>query len=141
MLNLEVGSQAVVGGASCILTSQGVGGHAVYGPYVALGPGDYAVEFNLAAQDDGAADPQAVCAIVDVTRDTGRETLARIDVRCGDLADRRSFVLPFQLDKPSRVEYRVYVTGAAAMVVEEHRRLVRAPAAGPCAATTPDASR
>ena len=125
MLNLQVGTQTDVDGATCILTTAGAAGHAVYGPYAVLEAGSYAVEFNLAAVPGQTPRGDGLAAILDVARDVGRDTLARRDVTLAEIGGgRSSFVLEFTLDSRSRVEYRVYVTGAAPLLIEQYRRAV-----------------
>ncbi len=127
MLNADVGSECDFNGATCVLTRKGARGHAVFGPYVELEPGDYIVEFTLFPAG-GAAEPDAVCATLDVTRDEGKDMLARRDIRYSDLAGGAAhFTLSFAVPEASRVEYRVEVTGIVPLLVQEHRPIVRLP--------------
>jgi hypothetical protein len=75
MLNPKVGQVDRIQGRSVIRTECGRQGHALYGPYVELPPGRYAVEFNIAPA--GEAEGDTICAEVDVVADFGQTTIVR----------------------------------------------------------------
>lgn len=124
MLNLDMGTARDVAGRSCIETARGRRGFAVYGPYDLLPAGDYLVEFVLgpAGVPDAARDER--CAVLDVTTDVGSTQLARKELFLSQLDGRGAFSLRFSLAEPTRVEFRVWVSGVVPLVVEAYRRVV-----------------
>lgn len=124
MFNPQVGVVGEADGRSFIRTAPGTMGHAVYGPYRWLDPGDYAVEFQLACE--GAA-PRGnpVCAILDVTSDFGARTLARQDVKAAELGDEPTpFALRFTLEAGAVLEFRIFTTGSSGLLIDGHQRLI-----------------
>jgi FkbM family methyltransferase len=131
MLNLELGSPETVDGRSYIVTRKGRAGHAVYGPYDSLEPGDYVVEFTLDRADDEAHRSDFRCAVLDVVRNSGNDVLARSEIFVSQLRDgRRRFAVTFGLKEPSRLEYRVWVSGKIPLVVDEYRLVSKIPSKG-----------
>jgi FkbM family methyltransferase len=129
MLNLEIGDAVDVAGHACIQTEAGKSGHAIYGPYKHLEPGNYIVAFRLAGTASGkrgifGREPR--CAVLDVVSNVGSEQLARQEIRGADVDEAlRTFTLRFTVSKPGRIEYRVWVSGEIPMVIDTHPRVAR----------------
>lgn len=126
MLNENIGTIRNLRGREYIETEIGKSGHAVFGPYEILDPGSYAVEFKLSALDGDSVEPNTPVAALDVCGEFGTLIIAKQHLTAGDLSkgDGR-FLLPFTLSKRMQVEYRVGVSGNAALAVDETRRLHR----------------
>ena len=125
MLNLEMGTAQTVNGRPCILTTVGIYGHAVYGPYESLAPGDYAVEMTVSP--GGAVSPKGSkpLAVIDISCDSGRQLLARREIRAADLSTEPTrFVMSFQVPAQCRAEYRIWVSGEAPLLIEDNHRAV-----------------
>jgi FkbM family methyltransferase len=129
MLNPALGACEDVDGRTSIVTRKGADGHAVYGPYEMISPGRHIVEFSMRLADGGGERGDVVCAVIDVVHDSGNQTLARRKITLADLADgaQHAFALPFRLGSSARLEYRVWVSGKASLVIDGHRRAVAAP--------------
>jgi hypothetical protein len=57
--------------------------------------------------------------------------IARQEIMLSSLrSGRATFVLPFTLDRPHRLEFRVGVTGAVPLRINQHRRAIRCPTRG-----------
>jgi FkbM family methyltransferase len=125
MLNLSIGSGLERDGRACILTNKGVGGHAVYGPYIQLAPGRYVVEFELEVPEAEQAADDAVCAILDVAADTGRHVLAREEFRVSQLRTASLVHLVFTTEVSQALEFRVEANGLIPLLVYDHRRVLR----------------
>jgi FkbM family methyltransferase len=126
MLNPAMGTASVIDGRSCLTTAKGQAGHAVYGPYEYLEPGDYVVEFSMALNDAAPSNRDFCCAVLDIAVDGAQRIVASKNILLSQLRDgRRFFTVPFTLTQASRTEYRVAVTGKAALVIDGHRSLVR----------------
>jgi FkbM family methyltransferase len=123
MLNLAIGAASTEDGRSVLITERGKKGHGVYGPYEFREPGSYAVDFTVGLVEpaNGFIDP--VCAVVDVVRDAAKEVLAHRRVRLSELQEGERFRLSFDLDRRSKLEYRVWTSGAVALRIDEHRRV------------------
>jgi FkbM family methyltransferase len=126
MLNPGLGKTGAIDGTLSIATRRGAAGHALYGPYTRLEPGDYAVEFEMTVigNDTGAAD-DAVCAIIDVASNVGNTVLARRELKFSEISHNKSgaFYLTFHLDKTSGdTEFRVYVTGKTELRIANYCR-------------------
>ena len=103
-------------------------GHAVYGPYKHLDPGDYAVEFNLSPDGTSASDAEEICATVDVAAEFGQQILVSRDVTARQLGDGPlTLRLPFRATSPCLCEFRVGVSGRLPLVIEDYCRVVRLP--------------
>jgi FkbM family methyltransferase len=115
-------------------------GHAVWGPYEHLDAGDYQVEFLIRlAGSAKAALADELIAVVDVATDNGRSSSSYDFIFASQLTgDFSGFALPFRLDEPATVEYRVYVTGAESVDVAA-ARTVRALKPGEVAWVVPAA--
>src|SRR5580698_5135723 len=92
MLNAAIGSEVEIDGKKCILTRAGVAGHAIYGPYKPLDPGDYAVEFCLRPAEEYTIDQDEVCAQVDVAVQSGMAILAQEEIHLSRLQTGAIFV-------------------------------------------------
>jgi FkbM family methyltransferase len=120
MLNLAIGSPLEIDYKKCILTRVGAAGHAIYGPYLPLDPGYYAVEFYLRPAEEYTFDEDEVCAEVDVTAESGQLTLVREAVRLSQLKDGAVFVpLTFHNPVRQRFEFRVQVWGQIPLIIED----------------------
>ena len=125
MLNLALGSPLTVDGRACIVTRDGAAGHAVYGPYTLYEPGRYAAEFSISAPEGAPFDGDFVCAVADVVTNAGSTVFAKTQVRTRQLVGARGTVrLPFRLRKAAELEFRVYTTGRAPLVIADHCRTV-----------------
>jgi FkbM family methyltransferase len=128
MRNFAVGSEVQIRGRSCIRTSRGVSGHAIFGPYQHLEAGRYAVEFTIAVAEDQSLERDFVCAVVDVTVAGGSRVVVSRKISIASLRDGPVKVaLLFELDQPERAEFRVGVNGKASLIIDEHRPLTRIP--------------
>ena len=126
MLNFELGSSHDVDGRACIVTEKGRMGHAVFGPYLTLPAGNYVAEFVIATVGDEQYDQDFRCATLDVVRDSASDILALKQIFFSQLVQgRSSFAVPFALDRPSKMEYRVAVNGKASLMIEDMPRVVR----------------
>ena len=57
--------------------------------------------------------------MIDVARNAGREVLVKQDIRGSELDEAlRTFTLRFTIKEPSRVEYRVWVSGDMAVTID-----------------------
>jgi len=125
MLNLQVGDAVTIDGRACIATRAGVAGHAVYGPYEHREPGRYFVRFAMHASEHDPVPDDSLCAVLDVTSNGGNEQHASKRIFASDLrSGSASFVVPFALNKDSRLEYRVWVSGNISLLIEDHQRVV-----------------
>jgi FkbM family methyltransferase len=134
MLNASLGKTGAIDGALSISTRRGAAGHALYGPYARLEPGDYAVEFDMTVigNDMSTAGP-AVCAIIDVASNVGNTVRARRELSFSDilLNESGAFCLAFHLDEISGdTEFRVYVTGETELRIANYCRTHRLPDPG-----------
>jgi FkbM family methyltransferase len=129
MLNPGLGKTGAIDGILSITTRRGAAGHALYGPYTRLEPGDYAVEFETAViGNDTACADDAVCAIIDVASNVGNTVLARRELRFSEISHNGSgaFYLTFHLDNTSGdTEFRVYVTGKTELRIANYCRTHR----------------
>lgn len=125
MLNLSVGSRTEVDGQARILTQRGLRGHAVYGPYLDLDPGRYAVEFNLEAAGTQNLGGDEICAVLDVASEWGQNIHARHSVSLFNLQEGPiSVPLTFDVDVAGTFEFRVEVTGVESLVIDEYCRVI-----------------
>jgi hypothetical protein len=123
VLNERAGERVEVDGRPCLSTKPGVGGHAVFGPYIALDPGSYRVEFSVKplAPRDGERDP--LIAVADVTAGTVVIVFDALVFR-SHLEDDERYVVYFETKEPlSGVEFRLYVNGAEALLIGDEPKL------------------
>lgn len=116
------GTMLVTEGGEHIVTDRGQTGFVIFGPYDAYEPGLYYVTFEVlpAGADIGA--PDDLVAVVDVAADEGRTILATSNVfRQRAVANGGRIVLPFELGRPAKLEFRVQSTGQAQLVVNSAR--------------------
>ncbi|WP_116090595.1 FkbM family methyltransferase [Sphingomonas crusticola] len=127
MLNLLIGSRVQVDGGDYILTQEGVAGCALYGPYERLAPGNYTVEFSIAASGGFVPHRDLVCAIVDVVAEQGKIEAAFDFVFASQLAaGEAKIVLPFTVHEASdSFEYRVHVNGSVPLLVASNPTIAR----------------
>jgi len=126
MLNLAIGRAVDVEGRSCISTGPKAKGHAVYGPYEAHDPGEYAVQFTMEPlADAGALKPDTLCAVIDVTSNGGNDLHASQRIVAADFAGGRTrFLLPFSTQRRTALEFRVWVSGRLPLLIDDHRQLI-----------------
>ncbi len=96
-------------------------GHAIYGPYKPLDPGDYAVEFCLRPAEEYTIDQDEVCAQVDVAVQSGMAILAQEEIHLSRLQTGAIFVaLTFHNSVRQPFEFRVGVSGQIPLIIEDH---------------------
>lgn len=119
IINTQVGGIVYVPDRDLWRTHAGASaGHAVYGPYESKTHGVYQVDFRLALAG-GGGDANDVCAILDVASGRGTKTHASQVIRRSDLtAEPIVFPLLIVLREIHQLEYRVFVTGAADLLVD-----------------------
>lgn len=126
MFNLALGTSSSDEGRSRIATDANKAGHAVYGPYEFLHPGSYIVEFHIELAQNTPVNSNVNCATLDVSRNFGDEILASRDIHTSELqGGRTKFTITFDLTEPSRMEYRVFVSGQVPLIIDEYRRVIR----------------
>ena len=105
-----------------IRVPRGRRGHAIYGPYEHVRAGMFRVEFDLKLAEPAPVGDDPVCASLDVTAHDGMVQLAVRELRASDLAMQpRTFSIEFTLREFRALEYRVYMTGIAAVIAAEPR--------------------
>jgi len=123
--NSAVGSPVDMDGKHFIQTQAGAVGHALYGPYEALGPGHYAVEFCLRPAEKYALEQDAVCARVDVAVRSGNLGLVHQDIQLSRLQHGEIFVpLIFYNKTVQPFEFRVHVSGQIPLLIETRCRVI-----------------
>ncbi|MGT2443069.1 FkbM family methyltransferase [Ensifer adhaerens] len=91
-----------------ITAKVGEPGYAIYGPYIDLPAGKYAVQFRLAA--DGIS--PISCGHVDVCRDGGQTVIAKRKFSPLSIRTNSGVIeVPFETDAPGSYEFRVVTTG------------------------------
>jgi hypothetical protein len=110
MIHTDIGSATDRGGRPFVSAPANRAGYLLYGPYVRLKPGAYAVTFEILAASDPTTE-LAVCGRADVVIDEGNRTLAQTALYVPRLLSRSSVTLPFTLDCEAAVEFRIYSTG------------------------------
>ena len=104
-----------------LMVRAGEAGHAVYGPYENIGPGRFRVDFAVACADHGV-DASTHSATLDIAANRGVVVLARRELKGDDLGvEPRTFSLELDNREFRALEYRVYATGAAGLLVGEPR--------------------
>jgi FkbM family methyltransferase len=126
VINLKAGSAREIDGKSFIETKQGVSAHAVYGPYEQFQKGRYAVEFELSMVERGTAAKNELCAIVEVTSSYGAINYDKANLTAEQIeAQTGPFILVFALHEPTTLEFRVYVTGRAVLLINGRPRATK----------------
>lgn len=116
MVREDISSAVSHEGAAMHLTRIGQPGHVVYGQYVTLPQGDYAVDFEIALAKEGGN--EGVYAVLDVVTDWGSERLALRELTRTDLSRAvKTISLDFTLQQTGSVEFRIETTGAAPLIV------------------------
>ncbi|VVD31147.1 polysaccharide pyruvyl transferase family protein [Paraburkholderia dioscoreae] len=125
MLNNSLGKIKSIGAEEFSFTPKGVKGYAIVGPYHSLPAGNYKVEFGFADVDPDHGREDDIVAIVDVTYNFGRETVARREILHRDLTgcEQRAFALDFSIKSTENMEFRVLVTGARDLATRLRRRI------------------
>lgn len=120
LLNETLGERREIDGGTHLLVRRGRHGHALYGPYELREPGCYTVEFSLSPVEGERYDVEGVCGFIDVTANSGQRLIAHDVVWTSSLRSGEVRLnLSFTIDEPLDLEYRVYLNGTAAAVVED----------------------
>jgi FkbM family methyltransferase len=119
MLNARIGSVSLFpDGQQKISTRQGEVGHAIYGPYERVDPGQYIVEFDIVRNGDLSGQGDAVLGNVDVVAEHGARVFARTEFSFSQLQDGAPPLrLSFSVDRPGTLQYRVFTNGVLPLVV------------------------
>ena len=124
MFYSETGQVVNEHGNQRVSVRKGQIGWVLYGPYVTLSPGRYAVEFPIDA--DGAVPEEEICCDIDVVAGFGSRILTQKRVTGADLLrSDKSLALQFDADAEDVFEFRVASTGAGAFTANVHRPLKR----------------
>jgi FkbM family methyltransferase len=120
----EVGSVVQIDGVEYIQASKGEIGYALYGPYELFAIGSYSVAFSFLRSDDNS-DADDLACIVDVVADSGNLQIARVAISSSAIGKSKSFSisLPFKLNAPKELEFRVYTLGRETIIVKVERRV------------------
>lgn len=124
MLNLELGSPETIDGRSRLRTVKGPFGHALYGPYQQLNAGEYLAGFRIRSDEHPLPPAKTLLAVIDISSNSGKQLLARKEIRSPDLAAGDSFTVSFAVTEPCRAEYRVWVSGKASLLIDDNRPAV-----------------
>ena len=118
LVNAAIGRDTEKAGAQLRAFSAGESGHALYGPYAWVTHGVFQVDFEVALGTDKTIRNDPVCVVLDVVADEGQTLIAERRLRASDLGQGlRTFSLLFVMRRMTRIEHRVAVTGAAAVLV------------------------
>lgn len=123
MLNFELGSPTTADQRSAILTREGASGHALFGPYEDVEPGQYEVSFQLHLATESLDGPDRMCALVDVASNTGSVVVASLHVLKSHLACSNIVTLAFDLPAPANLEFRVRVNGQTPLIIADEPKL------------------
>lgn len=95
----------------------------LYGPYIDLAPGRYAVAFVVHMVDAPEINDEEL-GVVDVFRSGIGDVVASASVTLRKLSENAGrIILPFSMDTSARVEFRVFIKGSVPLVVEQDRDL------------------
>jgi len=128
----HVGAVRSINDEAYVCTQRGETGYALFGPYVDFAPGSYVVTFEFLNPERDARWHgvvrhlrEGIAAFVEVACDAGRIILAKSAVSSVRLsvAKRTSIDLHFTIDRRRNLEFRVYATGGAAVVVGCDRKV------------------
>ncbi len=118
MLNPGIGSLSVEKGRQKITTRRGEIGHALYGPYEQLDPGQYIVEFEMSAKGAPVEADDPVLGNVDVVSNHGETFHAHEYFRYSQVKPGAAPLrLVFTVEKPGTFQYRVLSNGALPLEV------------------------
>ena len=119
MLHSTIGNVETRDGEIVIVTSVGDAGCVVYGPYSALEPGNYEVEFHVMPHDLS----EEVCCVVDILR-RGSSIVTERDFTGRELIHRNGVAkVRFEVVAHDTFEFRLTATGRAALTVRYKRPL------------------
>jgi hypothetical protein len=119
-----VGSVHRTDGQTFVLTKEGEAGCVLYGPYIELPPGKYAVAFQISPNPSSSPFFASNCGHVDVCADTGKSILAHKSFSNYDLAETKGQItICFETAQPETVEFRVFANGHAPLKIMEDREL------------------
>jgi hypothetical protein len=93
-------------------------GYLVYGPYTVVPPGKYSAILRMRVSGEGT---DGALAEADVAEDKAHRTLVRRELTAKDLAGApgyRDIRLPFQVDRPREIEFRVLALNRADIWVD-----------------------
>lgn len=125
LCNPKIGSLIDADGKQCVLTRVGAVGHAIYGPYQRLEPGDYAVEICLRSAEEYSFDQDEICAQFDVAVQQGNVSLERQDIFLSQLQQGEiSVPLIFRNTVTQPFEFRLQVSGQIPLIIEERCRVI-----------------
>lgn len=126
MIDPGVGSVTVSDGERYVLTPKGVKGHAIFGPYVYVDPGEHVVEFGLCDAEPDEENTEAIAAVIDVNANYGESRLASADIRANALrkGSLTLFRLAFRVTRRAALEFRVRTTGERDLAIRLRRRLI-----------------
>ncbi len=117
MLNEGVGDLVEVEGRPFLKTKPGLSGHAVYGHYLTLQPGQYRVNFYVKPLSPSTGERDPLIAVVDVQASL-EVTLAEGMVFRSDLVDGEWFAVEFGTEQEmTGVEFRLYVNGSEPLLI------------------------
>jgi uncharacterized membrane protein len=119
--NLAVARDDASGGYALTVTPGDPRGPGLlfWGPFCALPPGEYEVEFRLAAEGDPARPRETVAGTIDVFR--SGETLAKQDLTFAEFPSDlawRSFKLRFRRTAADQYEFRVFYRDVGTLAVD-----------------------
>ena len=125
MLNERAGELKELDGRKRLITRPGKSGHAIFGPYAAVGPGRYRVEFSIRLLEPASLNRERdpLIAVADITAGV---TLVLFDalVFGSHLTDDGHYIAYFETEQPlSGVEYRIYVNGAEPLSICDEPRV------------------
>jgi FkbM family methyltransferase len=130
LVHSQIGSLVSYDGKERIRVSRSQIGFALFGPYLALTPGNYIAEFDLLLEPGSDLAPDDVICVLDVASGLGTETLARQEVQAKQLqsGNPTKLTLPFSLDYDSlHTEFRVWSLGKSEFAVDVLRPVTAAP--------------
>jgi FkbM family methyltransferase len=119
-----LGTPQIVNRKACLVTSKGVSGTIMYGPYEKRSAGRYRVEFELGLADASDALGNPVCVAVDVSTNEGDTRIAEQLLLHSQLGQGlHPVAIEFTLREPRMLEYRVHSTGQVPLIVSDTVRV------------------
>jgi len=125
MINQHAGYVSLISGEYFICARKGIHETLVFGPYARIEAGAAVVEFGLLNIGSCTGESKEITAVIDVSINDGNEVIVFREIKSEDIARDKValFYLPFYLDKPATVEFRVVVKGNQELAVRIRRRL------------------
>jgi FkbM family methyltransferase len=119
MFYTGVGISDTTRGRPTLFGEKNKAGYLLYGPFAAMQPGNYVVTFMLEVGEASTTEV-VVCGRADVAIDGGKSVIAETSLYgsrlCGPGPTALS--LPFHLDGPAEVEFRIHTSGRFPMWVD-----------------------